>query len=515
MAASTLPVPQAPRTPSPISDDDHAHATNNAQPKGLGLQGSPSITTDYDYDIQQGISDSPGKEPDSGRTIESASTMLSPTFSTTSAGAGGLSPNGSLYTPITPQTASTDGGFPHTGLEPPAGLDNGKNPFNFTPVQYVAGKPRPGADALGKRRGHKYRHSSIHASAMNSIVQAPMQRTPLSVPSSLPIPTRNEAWKSLTSHQTARLTWCLAHFLIAGFVQFSGAGSLSMTALSRLILFDAAGATVCVIVDVMGNFEVWKRSSIKHPFGLERADVLAGFGMAVFISFMGLDILSHGIEHSLENLGSHVPHSSHGHDRVGAGSVDVASLLAIGSTLVSAIGLKNHKRIGKATNFSFIAGWGKILGNPSHVLTLSASTLLLVLPLLSITTYTYFDLGFSFIIAILMISLGFRLGTSLASMLLMSYKPTRTKDGSDPPSKTAVKDVISDISSDPGVSALEEARFWQVHYGLCMANLKLRYRGAAGYGDEITRIRQRVTSLIRQRLGGKWEVSMQMAVEKD
>ena len=79
-----------------------------------------------------------------------------------------------------------------------------------------------------------------------------------------------------------------------------------MTALSRLLLFDAAGATVCVVVDVMGNFEVWKRSSIKHPFGLERADVLAGFGMAVFIAFMGLDVISHGVQHSLENVGSHV-----------------------------------------------------------------------------------------------------------------------------------------------------------------------------------------------------------------
>jgi divalent metal cation (Fe/Co/Zn/Cd) transporter len=270
-----------------------------------------------------------------------------------------------------------------------------------------------------------------------------------------------------------------------------------------------------VIVDVMGNFEVWKRSSIKHPFGLERADVLAGFGMAVFISFMGLDILSHGIEHSLENVGTHVPHSSHAHNRVGAGSVDVASLLAIGSTLVSAIGLKNHKRIGKATNISLIAGWGKIFGNPSHVLTLSASVLLLILPMLSISTYTYFDLGFSFTVAILMIILGYRLGSSLASMLLMSYKPTPTKDGGNLSSKTAVRDVIADISSDPSVSVVEEARFWQVHYGLCMANLQLRYHNGGGYGDEMSRIRQRVTSLIRQRLGGKWEVSMQMAVERD
>lgn len=32
-------------------------------------------------------------------------------------------------------------------------------------------------------------------------------------------------------------------------------------------MFDALGASVCVVVDVLSNFEVWKRSSVRHPFG--------------------------------------------------------------------------------------------------------------------------------------------------------------------------------------------------------------------------------------------------------
>lgn len=479
----------------------HSHAHEQGTPRGLGLNDSPAptITTELDYDWEKGINDSPSRGPDTGRTEAS---HLSPALSSN---AGGLSPNGSLYTPITPQTGGLDGGFPQSLGD----AAQARNPFNFTTQQYVAGRGLSSdrSEAIGKRRGHKYRHSSIHASAMDSIVQSPAMRTPLTVPSSLPIPTRREAWHSLTSNQTMRLAWCACHFLIAGYVQFSGAGSLAMTALSRLLLFDAAGATVCVVVDVMGNFEVWKRSSIKHPFGLERADVLAGFGMAVFIAFMGLDVISHGVEHSLENLGNHEPHTSHGHGRASARRVDIASLLAIVATLISAILLKNHKRIGKAIRFSTLARWGKIMGNPSHVLTLSCSALLLILPLLSIQTYSLFDLIFSLLIATLMIAFGVRLGTSLASMLLMSYKPPSTD-------KNAVRDVISEVESDPGISAVEEARFWQVHYGLCMANLKLRY-WAGGSADDLGRIRQRVASLVRQRLGGKWEVSLQMAVERD
>jgi hypothetical protein len=32
-------------------------------------------------------------------------------------------------------------------------------------------------------------------------------------------------------------------------------------------MFDALGASLCVVVDVLSNFEVWKRSSVRHPFG--------------------------------------------------------------------------------------------------------------------------------------------------------------------------------------------------------------------------------------------------------
>jgi Co/Zn/Cd efflux system component len=486
-------------TPS-VDDHDHSRPNELSDNGDQSSRSSMHVEGGSGLDAETTISRSATHQNEPNTT-----SMLSPTSATFSSHS--LSPQSSFYTPVTPQTGAFD------GFQAASNGDAVQNPFNFTTVQYTAGKGSMSkSEALGRRKGHKYRHSSIHASAMDSIFQPPVARTPLSVPASLPMPTRKEAWWSMTSNQTARLTWCLCHFLIAGYVQFSGAGSLAMTALSRLLLFDAAGATVCVAVDVMGNFEVWKRSSIKHPFGLERADVLAGFGMAVFIAFMGLDIISHGIQHSLENIGHHESHSPHSHERVAAGSVDISSLLSIISTLVSAVLLKNHARIGRAMRLELIAGWGRILGNPSHFLTLSASAVLLILPFLNMQSYKYFDLAFSFVFASLMIALGVRLGTSLASMLLMSY---RGKDND----KRAVRAVIDEIETDPGVSAVDEARFWQVHYGLCMANLKLRYRNGGGYGDEMMRIRQRITSVVRQRLGEQrgqhWEISIQMAVERD
>lgn len=292
--------------------------------------------------------------------------------------------------------------------------------------------------------------------------------------------------------------------MIAAYILWSASGSLALTALSHLILFDSFGAMLCVIVDVLGNFEVWKRSSIRHPFGLERVEVLAGFAMSVLLLFMGMDLISHNLQHVLEGMG-HEAHFAHAHARISPGEIDAASLLAIVSTLVSAFGLKNHARIGKVMRFAYIETLPSILSNPSHFLTITCSSLLLLLPLLSIQVYTWLDRALSGTMAISMCILGSRLVHTLGLMLLMSY------------SGKGVEDVLRDIETDPSVAGIEEAQFWQVHYGLCMANLKLKVRGSE---ENLVRLRDRIASLIKNRLGGgygkgsqKWEVSTQFTVD--
>ena len=308
----------------------------------------------------------------------------------------------------------------------------------------------------------------------------------------------------MTYNQTVRLIWSIFHMAMAAITLWNSEGSLAMTALSHLILFDSLGAMLCVVVDILSNFEVWKRSSVRHPFGLERAEVLAGFAMSVFLLFMGMDLISHNLQHILEGMG-HEPHYSHPHERVSLGEVDAASLLAIISTVVSALVLGNHARIGKVMRFAYIENLPSILGNPSHFLTISCSLLLLLLPLLSIKFYLWIDRALSGTIAVSMCILGFRLVKTLGFMLLMSYNGT------------GVAEVIRDIESDPSVTAIEEARFWQVHYGLCMANLQLRVRGTE---DGLLRLGERVTSLVN-RLGGgyvgggqRWEVSTQFNLDR-
>lgn len=228
---------------------------------------------------------------------------------------------------------------------------------------------------------------------------------------------------------------------------------------------------------------------------------------------MGFDLISHNAAHLLESAGDHEPHHEHQNHpvRVSAGSVDTVSLLAIISTLISAITFKNHARIARAlrTGLESLTFLPAFLLNPSHLLTLSCSTILLLMPLLSFDVYTWFDLALSTAIALAMCGLGYQLVKTLGSMLLMSY------------SGAGLADVLRDIETDPVVKGVDEAKFWQVHYGLCMANLKLRVTGSE---ETLLKLRERVTTLVRTRLGGgygqggaaqSWEVSMQLILEKE
>ena len=247
---------------------------------------------------------------------------------------------------------------------------------------------------------------------------------------------------------------------------------------------------------------------------LQRSEVLAGLAMSVGLLFMGLDLISHGLKDLLEDVGGHEAHHPHSHThlRVPPGAIDVAALAAIGVTIISAVLLKNYARMGKVMKLKLVESLPSILRNPSHLLTISCSTTLLLLPLMSVTMYTWIDISLAGIMAFFMLLLGGRQCYTLGRMLLMSYAPS--------PSSASLVSVIDDIQTETGVAKVQEARFWQVHYGLCMANLKVRVRGPS---DSIARMREKVERIVKNRMNGaygsgggvRWEVNTQIMLEKD
>lgn len=256
-----MPIPAPPRTPSPLSEDEREY--------GLGIEGaSGGDRGSYSPTGSRHGSDLDSLSPESagqGQDDNYLSPVFSNVFSPVSAMGSLASPITDLSTPSV-QSRNVSGSSAISNMSNVStisAMETSRNPFNFTTQQYTAGRVGNIKADIGKRRGHKYKHSSIS----HQIFLEPAPRAPLQLPTALPMPTRREVRNSMTSEQTLRLAWCLTHFAVAAYVQWSAHGSLAMTALSRLLFFDAAGAVACVLVDMMSNFEVWKRSTIKHPFG--------------------------------------------------------------------------------------------------------------------------------------------------------------------------------------------------------------------------------------------------------
>ncbi|ETS76698.1 hypothetical protein PFICI_12085 [Pestalotiopsis fici W106-1] len=493
-------LPSSPERPdnSPGSGKRSSHKSNTSAPllhvpDGLsGHDNAPQRHQDLFYD--------PNRLSPVAPTFQHSPGLLSPTFSSDMAYNGSSGLGGSFSKENTPPIEIT-----------------APNPFNFQ-TQVISTSPvKPN---VGQRRGHRYKHSSI--SAQHQIFLEPPPRAPLALPRDLPIPTLKEAWKSMSIDQRRRLYWCCCHLVVAVSIFLSAHNSLAMTALSHLVFFDVGSALIGVAVDVLGNFEVWKRSSIRHPFGLERAEVLAGFATSVFLIFGGFDLVSHNLKHVLEGLGDHESHHpdphSHG-PRVQPGHLDITSLVAIIATLVSAYGLKNHGRISRIMRTSYLASLPSILSNPFHFLTLSTAFLLLLLPLLSIPIHVWLDSTVCGLVAISMFGLGTRLAIAQGLMLLMSYGGRSSASGKH--QDIGVADVVSEIETEPSVKRVEEAQFWQVHYGVCMANVKVCVPRGCDDGT-LSKLRTRISNLVQNRLGegyGKgnslrWEVSLQTRTDK-
>ena len=66
-----------------------------------------------------------------------------------------------------------------------------------------------------------------------------------------------------------------------------------------------------------------------------------------------------------------------------------------------------------------------------------------------------------------------RLAVAQGLMLLMSYSGRTGSDSKGAKRDGSLSAVVQEIESEPNIARVDEAQFWQVHYGLCMANLKI------------------------------------------
>lgn len=382
-------------------------------------------------------------------------------------------------------------------------------PFNFQSTTMALGVPShatsgggAGMAGANPRRGHKYKHSSVSMNFFKEDV-----RLPLAIPASLPIPTLAECRQSMSRDQAIRVVWSAFHLFVAFLIYIVDSPYTALSALAHLLFYDAMGALLCSVVDILGNFDVWKRSSVHLPFGLERAEVLAGYALSISLIFMGGDIMSHSIQdvvqaaylgdffqasHSHGVVSRPQEHSAtdghgHGHglgdspENVDWNVIVFRVVLGIIVTVISAVGFDNHARIARAlrngyNGSSALQALPSFLSNPSHFITVTFSVAILLYPFESPIVRRISDTLLTPIIAVSMCYVGWSLAKSLGGMLVMSF-----------PGENRVETVAAQVSKLPHVAKVEEVSVWQVHHCVWLACMKIEMDGGNGYDESMVR----------------------------
>ncbi|ORY86253.1 cation efflux family-domain-containing protein [Protomyces lactucae-debilis] len=359
--------------------------------------------------------------------------------------------------------------------------------FNFEsisaspPTQRGAGSLSP---VVKSRRGHHHKHSLSH-----QIFLPPPQRAPLSLPASFHVPTWREVASSCTSDQQLAFLWSLIHLSISAAVVKFNAASLAVAAIAKLVAFDALGVFCSALFEVLDNFPVWQKSSIQHPFGLKRAQVVVNFGQAVYLTYAGFELIREIMEHAV--LGGGHGHGSSDsvhmdpHSLSSSGNMPLSMAVVCVATLFSRIVYGNH---GHLVQIIDLDGAPQLLQNPFAILTLLPAAMLLGLSALGMHLHAMLDRALTAFIAAIITYIGSLLIFRLGSILLMTYPSTQLD---------AFYHAIQ--QDDEGIVELLDGKTWQVWSNLVVVGIRVVVRG--GETGEI-RARERIARLARNVLGG-------------
>ncbi|KAG0040130.1 Endoplasmic reticulum zinc transporter [Podila clonocystis] len=251
-----------------------------------------------------------------------------------------------------------------------------------------------------------------------------------------------------------------------------------ITGLGYMLLFDAFGVLNIFISSVIHTDINMKKSTVKHPFGVQRFEILFGLFNAIFLLFIGMNMLKESLEHlMLED--DH--HGGKDHDPV----VRVPlfwTFIALGATLISSLGYQNHKQFCALMSSNSMASSQSTFGrSESKLVTLTRNqftltTLGCVAGVILVAAFPRLD-GLDKLVAIAQSVIMFYLGGPLAKvlgMILLQTTPPRALE--------SVEDIFRQLSStNPAIIRIERSHVWTNTYGQLIGTLIV---GVAKGSDE-------------------------------
>ncbi|GJJ77007.1 hypothetical protein EMPS_09366 [Entomortierella parvispora] len=352
----------------------------------------------------------------------------------------------------------------------------------------------------GHDHGHHHDHDHGHGHAH--------VHHPVSFRSQLP--SYGEIFGSLMPRQKTMFTWILVHSTIAVMTWLSGmrAGSLSIIGLSYMLLFDAFGVLNTFVSSVVHTDINLRRSTVKHPFGVQRFEILFGLFNAIFLLFIGMNMLKESLEHLM------LEDDHHGGDHGAVVRVPLFwTVIALAATLISSLGYQNHKQFCLLLNSNSLSstqaayrhasssGLMGLVANQFTLLSLSC-----VVGVVVVAMFPHMD-SLDKMVAIGQSLAMFALGGPLAKVLGMLVLQT-----TPPKALENVEEAIRHLSAaNPAILRLERAHVWTNTYGQLIGTLMVSVAKGSDEQSLLAIIHQRLQSFLD--LDGKAEGTGELTVQ--
>lgn len=371
-------------------------------------------------------------------------------------------------------------------------------PFNFRSTNLTTAPIS--TQRASHRKGHRYKHSSV---SMN-LFPEPKQRPPLKINAAYPIPTLSEFLASCTRSQKHKLAWCTFHLAVCAVLFLVGfyCSVHSFQTLSHLVFYDSLTNLSVVCVDIMSNFDVWNKSSIKYPFGLGRLQVLFGFALSISLIFVGCDLISHFIEEFMISLfesndagNDHAAHQHSGHNQhsapgthtdLGVLCYELLLLLALAITSISSqINAKSKSIIVQHRLQSII------MNNPTNLITLVFTSYLMGSPLMS-SLHADFSEVSTLLISVLICYIGWKIVKFLSFIILLSYPE------SSPNTIARIQHQIVSLTVFKPDYVIKNLTISQIHLKLTIVFLSITMIG--GSDDDELNMRYEIMEILKANL---------------
>ncbi|KAG0233235.1 Endoplasmic reticulum zinc transporter [Actinomortierella wolfii] len=236
----------------------------------------------------------------------------------------------------------------------------------------------------------------------------------------------------------------------------------------------------------------FQKSTVRYPFGVQRIEVLFGLSNAIFLLFIGMNMLKESLEHLMLE-GEH--HGGDHHGRIPL----FWTIIGLGATLVGSIGYQNHEQfclLLQANNGSGSSTWSSAAGYSQRSLPVtrnqfSLATLACAAGVVLVWLLPAAD-SLDKLVAIGQSIVMFALGgplTKVLGMILLQTTP--------PMALESVEDAVRQLAATDGsILGLERAHVWANTYNQLVGTVVVRIAKEADEAVALKAIQQRLFSVL-------------------